>query len=68
MFDGFINQDFGVFYLISQIFALLSIIFDLVAIQQRKKARLLNMDTMAAFFHFYIISFLQPGQAWSTKQ
>ncbi len=63
MFDGFINQDFGLFYLISQIFALLSIIFDLVAIQQRKKARLLNMDTMAAFCSFlhYIFLAAWPG-------
>ena len=63
MFDGLINQDFGIFYLISQIFAFLAIIFDLVAIQQRKKAHLLNMDTMAAFCSFLHYTFLMawPG-------
>lgn len=37
------------FYIISQIFAVLSIIFDLVAAQRRKKVDLLKMDTLAAF-------------------
>ena len=63
MSGGLINQDFGVFYLISQVFALFAIIFDLVAIQQRKKARLLNMDTMAAFCSFlhYVFLMAWPG-------
>ncbi|MBR3899833.1 MAG: YgjV family protein, partial [Elusimicrobiaceae bacterium] len=43
------GQEFGIFYIISQVFALLTIIFNLIAIQQRKKTRLLNIDTIAAF-------------------
>ena len=56
-------MDFSGLYLVSQIFAFLSIVFDLVAIQQRKKARLLNMDAMAAFCSFLHYAFLMawPG-------
>jgi hypothetical protein len=45
MFEEF---NLTAFYIISQIIAVLSIIFDLVAAQRRKKVDLLNMDTMAA--------------------
>ncbi len=59
MFEG---VDFGVFYFISQVFAFLSIVFDLVAAQRRKKADLLKMDTMAAFCSSLHYAFLG---AWS---
>ena len=49
-------------YVISQIFAVLSIVFDLVAAQRRKKADLLKMDTMAAFCSSLHYAFLV---AWS---
>ena len=59
MFEGF---NFSVFYIISQGFALLSIIFDLIAAQRRKKADLLKMDTLAALCSSLHYAFLG---AWS---
>lgn len=50
------------FYIISQVFALLSIIFDLIAAQRRKKYDLLKMDTLAAFCSSLHYAFLG---AWS---
>lgn len=52
--DGGINT----FYIISQIFALGGLIFDLIAIQRKRKTTLLNMDTMAAFCSFLHYAFL----------
>ena len=59
MFD----LDLSVFYVISQIFAFLSIVFDMISIQQKKKARLLNMVTVAAFTSFlhYVFLGAWPG-------
>ena len=48
----------SVFYIISQVFALASLIFDLIAVQRKKKSSLLNMDTMAAFCSFLHYAFL----------
>ena len=59
MFEEF---NLTAFYIISQIFAVLSIIFDLVAAQRRKKVDLLNMDTMAALCSSLHYAFLG---AWS---
>ena len=59
MFEGF---NFSVFYIISQGFALLSILFDLIAAQRRKKADLLKMDTLAALCSSLHYAFLG---AWS---
>lgn len=44
MFEWMGNINLDAFYIVSQIFALLSIVFELIATQQKKKARLLNMD------------------------
>ena len=52
------GQELGVLYIVSQIFALASFIFDLVAVQRKKKSMLLNMDTMAAFCSFLHYAFL----------
>ena len=57
MFEEFIKQGIGALYIISQVFALASFVFDLVAIQSRKKS-LLNLDTMAAFCSFLHYAFL----------
>ena len=54
--------NFDTFYVISQIFALFSIVFDLVAAQRRKKVDLLNMDTLAALCSSLHYAFLG---AWS---
>ncbi len=43
-----VNQEFGVFYAISQFFALAALIFNLVAVQRKKKVKLLFFDTLAA--------------------
>lgn len=59
MFEEF---NFDTFYIISQIFAILSIIFDLIAAQRRKKVDLLKMDTMAALCSSLHYAFLG---AWS---
>lgn len=58
MFEGLANQDFGVFYVVSQVFALVAFICDIVAIQLKKKSYLLNMDTLAAFFSTLHYAFL----------
>lgn len=52
----------SVFYIISQFFAFAAFIFDLIAIQRKKKSTLLNMDVMAAFCSFLHYAFLG---AWS---
>lgn len=44
----FVNQEFGIFYAISQFFALAGLIFNLVAVQRKKKVQLLSLDTLAA--------------------
>lgn len=59
MFEEF---NLTAFYIISQIFAVLSIIFDLVAAQRRKKVDLLKMDTLAALCSSLHYAFLG---AWS---
>ncbi len=43
------EYSFGILYIISQVFASVSFVFDVLAVQQKKKAMLLNFDTMAAF-------------------
>lgn len=58
----FEELDITVFYIISQIFAILSIVFDLAAAQRRKKTDLLKMDTIAAFCSSLHYAFLG---AWS---
>lgn len=58
MLGDIFNQGLGAFYIISQVFALISFVFDLVAVQRRKKASILNMDTMAAFASFLHYAFL----------
>ena len=56
------SNGINVFYLISQAFALANFIFDIIAIQRKKKTDLLNMNTVAgfcAFMHYAIV--LQKG-------
>ena len=52
------NDGINTFYLISQVFALASFVFDLIAMQRKKKSTLLNMDTMAATCSFLHYAFL----------
>ena len=58
----FTEFNLNAFYIISQIFAILSIIFDLAAAQRRKKLDLLKMDTLAALCSSLHYAFLG---AWS---
>ena len=67
MLNDIFGQGFGVFYVISQIFALASFIFDLVAAQQKKKASLLNMDTMAASSSLLHYAFLGAWAGMANK-
>ncbi len=59
MFEEF---NLNAFYVVSQIFAIFSIIFNLIAAQRRKKIDLLKMDTLAALCSSLHYAFLG---AWS---
>ena len=48
MFDVITGHDFGLLYVVSQIFALLSLLLNLYAIQRKKKAQILNYNVVAA--------------------
>lgn len=52
------SQDFNVWYIISQVFALICFAFDLIAVQRKNKTELLKMDTAAAFCSFLHYAFL----------
>ena len=54
----FASQELGTFYIISQIFAIVSVILDLIAIQRRRKATLLNVSVVSAFCAFLHYAFL----------
>ena len=58
MFDWVTSQDLNVWYIVSQIFALICFLFDLIAVQRKKKTELLKMDTAAAFCSFLHYAFL----------
>ena len=56
------GRELGVFYLISQVFALVALLIDLYAFQRRKKVQLLNFNTVAsinAVLHYVFLG------AWS---
>ncbi|MBR2725458.1 YgjV family protein [Candidatus Saccharibacteria bacterium] len=68
MFEDFINSGgISVFYAISQIFALVAFLCDLVAIQQKKKSSLLNFDTLAAFCSVLHYAFLGAWAGMASK-
>jgi hypothetical protein len=67
MLEDIFGQGLGIFYIISQIFALASFIFDLVAAQQKKKASLLNMDTVAASSSLLHYAFLGAWAGMANK-
>ena len=52
------SNGISIFYAVSQIFALASLVFDLIAVQRKKKSDLLKMDTIAAFCSFLHYAFL----------
>lgn len=56
LFDA--SNGITVFYAVSQVFALASLVFDLVAMQRKRKPTLLNMDVMAAICSFLHYAFL----------
>lgn len=58
MLGEMVNPGFGVLYLISQIFALICFVFDLLAVQQKRKTDLLKMDVIAASCSFLHYAFL----------
>lgn len=62
MFEWILSHDFGVFYLVSQVFALAALILNLFAVQRRKRIQLLKMDSVAAFCS--VLHFLFLG-AWT---
>ncbi len=62
MLDSIANHEFGLPYVISQIFALIAIVLNLYAIQRKKKEQLLNYNTVGAIcgiFHYLFLG------AWS---
>jgi hypothetical protein len=65
MLDIFAGHDFGVFYVVSQVFALLSLLLNLYAVQRKKKAQILNYNVVAAIcgtFHYLFLG-AWPGVA-----
>ena len=48
MANDLLGNDFGIFYIISQFFALVALLCNLYAVQRRKKVQLLRLDTAAA--------------------
>ena len=68
MFDVFAGHDFGIFYAISQVFALLSLLFNLYAVQRKKKVQILNYNVVAAIcgtLHYLFLG-AWPGVASKT--
>lgn len=61
---SFLGPDNGinVFYIVSQLFALVTMISNLVAMQKRKKVQILKFNTLAAFSAIFHYAFLG---AWS---
>ena len=51
-------NNLSIFYIISQFFALIALILNLISIQCKKKTTLLNIDVMAAFCSFLHYAFL----------
>ena len=47
--DFFAGQEFGVVYIISQFFALVAMVFGLIAVHQKKKVQLLNFSFLSSF-------------------
>lgn len=52
------SDGINTFYLVSQAFALASFIFNIIAMQRKRKPTLLNMDVMAGFCAFMHYAFL----------
>ena len=67
MLDSIANHDFGLFYVLSQIFALIATILNLYAIQRKKKEQLLNYNTVGAICGIFHYLFLGAWSGVATK-
>ena len=67
MLDSIANHEFGLFYVLSQIFALTATILNLYAIQRKKKEQLLKYNAVAAFCGVFHYLFLGAWSGVATK-
>ena len=67
MVINFFGRELGVFYLISQLFALAGLLLSLYAFQRRKKVQLLNYNTVAAICSILHYVFLGAWSGVATK-
>lgn len=67
MLSELINGGVDAFYVVSQIFALAAIVFNLIAVQRRKKSQLLRCDAVAALCNTIHYAFLGGWTGMASK-